>query len=85
MSSLQPCTWLHRGALRFPILEVFETLLDKTLSYLNPDLRLDNLQITSSPKLLYHSDTLKRKKKTVYFLTLNEELYFYKLKLSIKC
>lgn len=37
-----------------------QTQLYKTLNYLNPDLRLDNLQITYPPKLLYRSDTLKK-------------------------
>lgn len=66
MLILQPWKWLHRGALGFPELEVLKTLLDKTLNYLNPHLRLDNLQITSSPKFLYDSDTLKRKKKSTF-------------------
>lgn len=36
--------WLHRGALGSPVLEVCKTQLDKTLSYLSPGLRLDDLQ-----------------------------------------
>lgn len=36
--------WLHGGALGSPVLEVCKTQLDKTLSYLSPGLRLDDLQ-----------------------------------------